>query len=295
MLICNIKGGVGNQLFQYACAKAIAHKHDLRLKIDIQDAIRHNKKSDIPRPVSILKLNISADIATNQEVANLRYRYGICSKVTRRILIKAGLHKEELNFNQEILNDSSSRYLDGYFQSYKYFDNIRNILLQEYSLVEFSNNFNFWLDTINNIENTVSIHIRRGDYIKNINVTKQFGPCPTDYFERAVSMLEQKVTKPTYIVFSDDIGWVKENLKLPTYQKVVYVTDKSLLDVEELLLMSKCSHNIISNSSFSWWGAWLNTNNFKQVITPYPWFDNGSIKETDMIPLEWVMIPKYSI
>ena len=294
MIICNIKGGIGNQLFQYACARAISKKHGIPVKIDIQDATRHNQVSDVPRKLSILELDIDAEIATAQEAQAARYEYGLLSKLSHRITTKIGLRTEELNFDKSILENNKSRYLDGYFQSYKYFEDIRDTIHTEFSLKNASEHFNLWCQKIRQNANPVSIHIRRGDYVQKESVRNDFGPCGLDYFQRAMSLIEKEQTDISYIVFSDDIIWVKENLQFTPGLTVTYVEDPSLLDIEELLLMSTCNHNIISNSSFSWWAAWLNKNPSKIVITPTPWFDSGSINEEDLLPPAWTRIAKYS-
>jgi hypothetical protein len=133
---------------------------------------------------------------------------------------------------------------------------------------------------------SVSIHIRRTDYVSNPNTRRFHGICDMDYYYKAVKMIAGKVHSSNFFLFSDDINWVKENfrIKYPT----IFV-DHIGSDAEELLLMSLCKHNIIANSSFSWWGAWLNRNLSKIVIAPKKWF-KVNVNERDIVPQEWIRI-----
>jgi len=293
MIVCNIKGGIGNQLFQYSCARAISKSLGTDMKIDIVDATKHNSLSSVPRRVSICDLNINAEVATDSEAARLRYRHGALSYLYQRIKEKF-FPSDILNFDSLVADSvETNRYLDGYFQSYKYFSDIRPLLLNELTLRSPSQAFFNWEDMIAKLPNPVSIHIRRGDYVSNENTRREFGPCPINYFERAIIEIEEEIKGCSYVVFSDDIEWVQKNLTILSEKNVLFVHDKNLTDIEELLLMSTCSHNIISNSSFSWWAAWLNQNEQKRVITPTPWLDSGIIDESGLIPPEWLQINKY--
>jgi len=135
----------------------------------------------------------------------------------------------------------------------------------------------------------VSLHVRRGDYVKNPQVLKEFGICSIDYYKRAIKHIEDSVDSPTYFVFSDDLAWVKKNL--PVGEKVVYIQGENITDTEELTLMSKCKHNIIANSTFSWWGAWLNQNSNKIVVAPTPWFETQPY-DKDLILKSWIQKKK---
>jgi hypothetical protein len=136
-------------------------------------------------------------------------------------------------------------------------------------------------------KNAVSIHIRRGDYVLNTSTNKHHGVCNLDYYEAAVEYIREKIESLTFFIFSDDIAWVKENLKL---DNAVFVSSPEIKDYEELILMSKCKHNIIANSSFSWWGAWLNQNPDKIVIAPRQWTTKKTADELDILPKSWIQI-----
>ena len=134
---------------------------------------------------------------------------------------------------------------------------------------------------------SVSLHVRRADYIQNALTNKIHGTCDQDYYDRAIRYIAERVIDPHFFIFSDEPEWVKENLKIDFPMTVVDCNDASR-NYEDLRLMSTCKHNIIANSSFSWWGAWLNPNPDKLVITPEQWFNDKKRNTKDLIPEQWV-------
>lgn len=288
MIIVNLKGGTGNQLFQYALGKKLALKNNDVLKLDTAGLARANVVGDIYRPFALVDLNITKEIATAAEVKKLKYPYGIFSKAWRYLCFKLSADKNTL-FHPHVLNFSGDIYLDGFWQSPLYFADIREALLKEFTLDRpLSAAAAAFADQIKN-STAVALHVRRGDYVKNPRVEKEFGPCTLSYFKSAMEEIEKTISNPTYFVFSDDLPWVKENL--PVGDSAVFVKGDGMTDIEDLLLMSMCQHNIISNSSFSWWSAWLNDNPAKKVVVPTPWF-NTQPADKNLIPESWIQIPK---
>jgi hypothetical protein len=172
----------------------------------------------------------------------------------------------------------------GYFQTEKYFSEIRNTLLEEFAPIkEIANSTQKYKEQITTVENSCSLHIRRGDYILNSKSNSIHGTCSLGYYKEAIKIIEEKHQNITFFIFSDDIVWTKKNLVL---QNAVYVTHKCLPH-EDLHLMSLCVHNITANSSFSWWGAWLNKNNNKTIIAPKQWFVT---KENEIACENWIKI-----
>jgi hypothetical protein len=288
MIIVNLKGGIGNQLFQYATGRHLALRNKTELKLDISGLDRANKVGDIYRPFDLDSFTINATIANDGEVIKLKYPYGLISKAWRWFTFKI-LRKKNLIFDQNVLSWSDNIYLDGYWQSPKYFDDIRETLLNE---IVFNKTLSASAhDYLKKIEtnNSIALHVRRGDYIKNPTVLKEFGVCSNDYYTEALAYISDNVINPTFFVFSDDIEWVKANIQLPN--STIFVKGKDMTAVEDLVLMSKCRHNIIANSSFSWWSAWLNNHPDKIVIAPTPWFDT-IVYDKDLIPKSWIQIQK---
>lgn len=289
MIIVNLKGGLGNQMFQYALGRKLSLKNKDKLKLDTYGLERANEVGDIYRPFALDAYNIQKNIARTDEVRNLKYPFGLVLKGLRWFRFKI-LHQTHTGFEPGILNETGSIYIDGYWQSPKYFDDIRDILLKDYTLVTPVSNAVTTYTEMLSIENSVSVHIRRGDYVTNPRVLKEFGICSEEYYQKAISYIQANVVNPSFFVFSDDIQWVKENLELPN--NTVYVSDDRLTATEELILMSTCAHNIIANSSFGWWGAWLNQNTEKIVVAPTPWFNKNNHLYKDLIPESWVTLPR---
>ncbi|RYX82273.1 alpha-1,2-fucosyltransferase, partial [bacterium] len=203
---------------------------------------------------------------------------------------KRKLFKEEnpWHFEPDLFHVSSNIYLDGYWQHYKYFENISPQILKELVVKEaYSPSIKIISNSIINDVNSVSIHIRRGDYLTDKEAFQLMGLMPINYYKTAINYIKQKLTNPNFYIFSDDLDWVKSNLKIdaPTY----YIDGgKDYIDLE---LMSKCKHNIIANSSFSWWAAFLNNNSAKIVIAPNQWVVPPEInKRIELIFPSWIKI-----
>jgi len=288
MIILNLKGGVGNQMFQYAFARKLALQNDDVLKLETAGLTKANDVGDIFRPFALDAFAIEKNIATVEEVRGLKYPYGVFSKGWRWFNAKI-LKKIYVEFDSSALTQTGDLFLDGYWQSPLYFADIRDTLLTEFQLhTPLSPAVSAYQEQIVSCA-SVSIHVRRGDYAKNPRVLKEFGVCEASYYQLAIEHIENEVPDPTFFIFSDDIAWVKENLSLPS--STVFVQDPTLRDVEELALMSMCTHNIIANSTFSWWAAWLNQNPNKVVVAPAPWYETARF-DVHLIPSSWIQLPK---
>ncbi len=287
LLIVKLIGGLGNQMFQYAFARALANKQNTEFRLDISG---YEKQLAINtyREYELQCFNILEKIA-EPELLN---QY----KNSKTVLLRKILNKLKLNFfsSSYILEtaftyDASiwqkkDAYFDGYWQSYKYFSDIREFLLREFTIKEPLDAFNQTLLESIKAENSVSIHIRRGDYVSNAKANITHGTCSLQYYLTAIEYLQKQFKEIKWFVFSDDIAWAKENLSLENAQFINHNQGKQAY--KDLYLMSNCAHNIIANSSFSWWGAWLNVNPEKIVIAPKAWFKVN--KDTsDLIPSEW--------
>lgn len=288
MIIVNLKGGLGNQMFQYALGRKLALKNNDVLKLYIAGLDRANAVGDIYRPFSLGRFNVVKNIASETETRTLKYPYGVFSKGWRYINAKL-LRNTHTLFEPHILNCQGDIFLDGYWQSPKYFEDIRDVLLADFTLADPLPKYAETILAEMQATTSVAIHIRRGDYIKNPQVAREFGICTKNYYQRAVSTITETYPAATYFVFSDDIDWVKHNLTLG--EQVVYVQHPELTDTAELFMMSRCQHNIIANSTFSWWAGWLNTNPDKLVIAPTPWFDKNAYDPSLLLD-SWTTLPK---
>ncbi len=177
-------------------------------------------------------------------------------------------------------------YLDGYFQSEKYFIDYTDAIRQDFSLKgPLGEAADSIAAQIRSGANTISLHVRRGDYLKESDFK---GIANQEYYANAVKYVTEKVSHPQFFIFSDDIEWCKENLSLPADS--VFVSNSDLKDYGELVLMSLCKHHIIANSSFSWWGAWLGSNPEKIVVAPKQWSNNHENWYRDIIPATWTRL-----
>lgn len=295
--IVKFKGGLGNQMFQYAFACAIAKKFGCSPALDFswfEDVKKHT--IDVPRAFDLGVFNLEIEIATEEDLKNVK-RPEFDSKTKNSIakilhnILKINYIREKTTFcfDKKLFNSPDYFYYEGYFQHEKYFKHLRKFLLKKFSLKEpFS-----MLDEKNQIllneikkTNSVSLHIRRGDYIQLEHVNKTHGLCSLEYYQTAIKYIASKVENPHFFVFSDDIDWVKENLKIEYPHAIVdFNQGKNYFDME---LMKHCKNNIIANSSFSWWAAWLNQNPEKIVIAPKRWL--AKKQKCDVVPKEWIKI-----
>lgn len=278
-------GGVGNQLFCYAYAKSLQQK-GYDVKIDIS-TFKFNKIDSY----EFDKYSIDIPIST-QEENEILFNNSLLSKILKRfgIDISNKVREKSLLFDESLLRINDNCYVDGYFQNEKYFYDIRDILLEQISINRPLSNFTKNIQKkINSLNNTCSIHVRRGDMANDINV-KIHGVCSVEYYNNAIEFLENKLGEVNYFIFSDDFEWCRSNLKI---DNAIFVeSDEQRIAHEDVYLMSLCDHNIIANSTFSWWGAWLNPNNDKIVIAPNAWFADKDLhkQSKDIVPKDWIKI-----
>ncbi len=281
MIVVKLKGGLGNQMFQYAIGRNLALKNNTKLKFDVTE-LEQDKLRDYELDV----FNISGSIASRLAIMFIhKFNKNIIFKILGQQYFYT--KQKDQYFDTTILGKKGNIYLDGYWQCEDYFKKIRNILLQDFTIKCDPDSENkLMLEKIEK-SNAVCIHVRRGDYISNRKMNKIHGTCSLDYYHNAVKIIEKKVSNPTFFVFSDDPQWTKVNLKLkhPTYYVCINNPEKGY---EDLRLMSNCKHFIVANSSFSWWGAWLSNNSDKIICAPKRWF--VSENEGDIIPKSWIRV-----
>ncbi|MEI8129233.1 MAG: alpha-1,2-fucosyltransferase [bacterium] len=274
MLIIELLGGVGNQLFQYAAAKAVSMRTGMELKLEITEFEDYSL-----REYELNNFKIQENFATVNEIVSL---------VKRRRLFQKNYFKEKTGkFLPEILRIKNPAYLEGYFQSEKYFKDIEGIIKHEFTFnnLDFLQNYNI-LEEIRQ-KNAVSIHVRCGDYINAPETAKIHNICTMKYYENAIKYIQKKVENPTFYLFSDDIAWVVKNFKSNVDVKILNTANWQ----EDLYFMQNCKHNIIANSSFSWWGAWLNNNPDKIVVAPNKWFSECSkLDYKSVVPMTWIKV-----
>lgn len=288
VFIVRLMGGLGNQLFQYASIKGLSLKHGATLIID--DSWYNNKSQKYFYPMNICKFNIKREE---------KERYSSINKyiIKHKRLLKNTRNKlsnfinyfpayiKETEFISNI-KPNKIVYFDGYWQNYRYFNEYEKTIRSEFTLSKEISNENVKILKVIKSSNSVGVHIRRGIYYTDPNVKNEYFHCSLNYYKSAIEKIIEKINNPKFIIFSNDIDWVKENFCIP-YDGIVVNTEGP--DYEHLILMSKCKNNIIADSTFSWWGAWLNSNKNKIVIAPKNWkIDKNNLQVK--IPLEWIQI-----
>ena len=296
MIVVKLMGGLGNQMFQYAAGRRLAYTQKTVLKLDLSGF-----NDDPLRNYSLNVLNIKEKVATPQEVDKFfrQPQKNRFSKLLAALGHKPGRQSSYTIFREhpaplfirEILRAKENIYLEGYWQSEKYFQDIEEILRHEFKVMTSLNEKNKAILTEIQRLNSVCLHVRRGDYISNPMTNQAHGTCSHEYYMKAVELITDRVPFPHFFVFSDDCEWVKEhiNLDFPTE----YVTHNPPKEGhEDLRLMSHCKHFIIANSSFSWWGAWLSEASQKIVVAPDKWFQTLSPGANDqhIIPGNWIKL-----
>lgn len=287
MIIVRAIGGLGNQMFQYAFYKMLKH-YNQNVLLDISDYDIHNHHNGFELE-SVFKVKYFK--ANDSQIRKLSYDkksviYRTLKKIFNIELTKRTEFNESLHEIIKFDEYKKDIYFNGYWQSEKYFIDISDDIKSDFKFKnDLDSNNSMLIDKLIN-EKTVSVHIRRGDYLK----TKSFlGVCDINYYNEAINIIKQKVKNPQFIFFSDDIEWVKGNFKLE--DKCHFVDwNKGKDSYKDMQLMSMCKHNIIANSTFSWWGAWLNENSNKIIICPKKWSNDEKHKIEDIAPKNWILI-----
>jgi hypothetical protein len=285
MIITKLVGGLGNQMFQYAAGRALAMRQGCDLFVDRRSFVEYKVHA---YGLDCFRAKVDdAPAHMLPQVADSRIRRIF------RSLTSAGrvpiVRERAFTFQPDLLQQRAPAYLDGYWQSEKYFSDFADAIRKDFTVGRAPSPANAaWLARIGT-SLSVSIHVRRGDYVTNTEANKFHGTCDIDYYERAVRTLCARLDgSPEFFVFSDDPAWVRANLNLGAHTHH-YITDNDAsTNYEDLRLMSACRHHIIANSTFSWWGAWLNPSRSKIVVAPQRWFRADEMDDRDLVPPEWV-------
>ena len=280
MQVIKLMGGLGNQMFQYAYG---LYLRQLGIEVYFDSSLYNSYTKHEGFALKNLNIKDSDELTGfSLNIANKVAFYFINYKIKS---LKIVTHKNMYN-----LHIRENSYHVGYFQSFKYFEEIESILKETFTIK--SKKSEYFLTNskvINSFENSISIHIRRGDYCLDRNID-YIGLCSLSYYYDALNFLIEGLNTYEVFVFSDDLTWVKENFKGTIFNYLSNPNSNS--SYEDLKLMSLCKNNIISNSTFSWWAAWLNSNENKKIIAPKTWFKNESLNNqySDIIPEDWIKI-----
>ena len=290
MIVSHIIGGLGNQMFQYAAGRTLSLKLGVSLKLDVDDFDGYglHQGFELDR-LFTCKIELATE-ADKQFVLGWQ-KNRLIRRILKRPTLAAFRHKHfvvEPSFTYWDGIDSlkGNAYLDGYWQSEKYFYEFASTIRADFAFRLALSDQNAEIATRISKLNAVSLHVRRGDYVSNKKTNSVHGVCTLDYYRDAIEYILKRIESPVFFVFSDEMAWVRNNLKIAA--ETVFVDHNSGKEsYNDMRLMSLCQHHIIANSSFSWWGAWLNSSENKIVIAPKKWFVNQS-NVVDLLPLNWV-------
>lgn len=286
-VVAHIFGGLGNQMFQYACARAIALRNDADIVLDQREFFAGAGQKPGLHHLNVVSTDLPERKLPPRKKQWIRYLIWRKFKLSPRMVRQRGNH-----FNPDIMKVGGNVWLHGYWQSEKHFADFEEQIRTELSV-----------KTQPNVENgqllaeiaglpAVSLHIRRGDYVDNPQANAAHGICTLEYYRSAALLISERMAeKPIFYVFSDEPEWAKANLDLPFEIRVMDHNDGDH-NYEDLRLMTACRHHVIANSTFSWWGAWLNPSLEKIVVAPKQWFADPSLINPDILPPSWITLNK---
>jgi glycosyl transferase family 11 len=293
MVIVRLLGGLGNQMFQYAAGRRMALANEVPLKLDRSWCLHPSH-----RAYALDGLSVQEAFATPEElreihgpsagrvarlVHRLRQRCGIAYRWTR-------IQEDCLSpFDRRVLGAAVRTYLDGYWQSEKYFSDIADTIRREFAITSPpSARSRAMAEQIAETE-SVSVHVRRGDYVSNPRTHLAHGTCTLEYYRECEQLIGRRIADPHFFVFSDDPEWVAANLQFD-HPATLVSHDAASTHHDDLRLMSLCRHHVIANSSFSWWGAWLNPRRDKLVLAPRRWGNDARWDDRDLVPDSWIRV-----
>mgnify|MGYP003393751404 CR=1 FL=1 len=293
MIVSRVHGGLGNQMFQYALGRRLALHHGMELLLDLS-FFDLKDRTHTPRPFELDVFNVKYRRA---EVAELRpFLQARASRIRRvrdRLFPSLANHpsftEQGFGFDPRALTLPDNIYLDGYWQSENYFKDIEAALRADFTAAGPPNGANTVMADRIRGANAVSIHVRRGDYANDPTTHAHHGLCDHDYYVSAAQQTLRTHPDAAFFIFSDDAAWARENLRFDAPMTVVD-HNNGLTSFEDMRLMSLCKHHIIANSSFGWWGAWLNPDPTKMVIAPRQWFRDPGIDTRDLLPATWTRL-----
>jgi hypothetical protein len=292
MIVIRLKGGLGNQMFQYAFGRYLSLKNNDILKLDIS-FLEKPAHGYTQRKYELGVFNIDEKFARKEETPFVVRNNCLISKFLLKFF-KKNLHMTGVNYCPEeslprILKTKGNLYLDGYWQNHYFPDAIRSRLIKEFSLKnrkEFLKGKNRKVIKEIKSSSSVSVHIRRTDYISIKNNRQAFSCCDKAYYQRAMKKIKEVIKRPKFFFFSDDTAWVKKSIEA---KDAVYIDWNKETPCYDMVLMSNCQNHIIANSTFSWWGAWLNSKANKNVVVPRLWNKKDESKNK-IIPSRWLKI-----
>ena len=287
MIVTKLIGGLGNQMFQYAVGRALAVRHGAILRLDVSAFAQYELHS-----YGLRHFQIVATELTDAERAGLGLAKNRWCRILGRLRSRESIsviRESSFAYDPALLDAPGACYLEGYWQSPKYFSDIEPLILREFTVKESLRGQNLEISKRISDCLAVSLHVRRGDYVNNERTNRYHGTCGAEYYDAAELYLRERLGAMQLFVFSDDPDWAEANLHFRSPVTVLRHNGPER-NYEDLRLMTLCRHHIIANSTFSWWGAWLCQSPGKIVIAPKTWFRGANYDTSDLIPKEWIRL-----
>lgn len=291
MIVVQLQGGLGNQMFQYAFGRSLSLSMNVPLKLDLsflQNKSGSHTKRDYELDVFMLNVAIASD-AELKRFARI-HNNKLLRKIHHRIPLTKYNRYIEPRFSfiphleTQVKDDTL---LIGFWQSEKYFLEHEDMIRKDFTFRAPFDAKNAQWEKLIRESDAISLHVRRGDYITNAAASSYHGTSDISYYRKAFDRIAGGLENAKLFIFSDDPDWVREHIRFDVETHVIdNNTGKS--SFHDMHLMSLCRHHIIANSSFSWWGAWLNSSKDKIVVAPERWFAKGDIDTRDLIPASWL-------
>lgn len=291
MIVARLLGGLGNQMFQYAFGRALASRLGAELRFDASEFASSGARRYMLDPFNVgaPQFASAAEIRGYVHAGRIGRRLTDYWMRTKPVAARRYYKEPGFHYDPAYLQLSDDVYVDGYWQSPRYFSAIEDDLRDEFTPKRaLSDHSARVLEQIQR-GNAVSVHVRCGDYLSRAATSKVHGICGPAYYASALQQIAEQVERPRLFVFSDDLAWTRDHIRFPAGTTFVEGngTERAF---EDMWLMSRCRHQVIANSSFSWWAAWLNPSRGKIVIAPRQWFRKSGIDTRDLIPSAWVRV-----
>ncbi|WP_343305409.1 alpha-1,2-fucosyltransferase [Chitinophaga niabensis] len=295
MIIVKLMGGLGNQMFQYALGKALSLHHETTLKLDLSWLLDHSAKREtgfVHRNFDLDIFRIHVPVAAPEEVKRIRNEWLPVKRadlLVKKILSipQTNIREPYFHYTPAVFNAGPDAYLDGFWQSEKYFRQYAAVIRKDFDFVHPIGPQAIPLMESIRLSEAVCVNVRRKEYVNN----PYHGAMDVDYYMRAEKYIREKVKDPHLYIFSDDITWCEANLHFQSPATFVPLTYAGEKYRDIFRMMITCKHFIIPNSSFGWWAAWLSQNEGKQVVAPLQWFASLGPKDTqDLLPESWVRL-----
>jgi hypothetical protein len=290
-ILVRIEAGFGNQLFQYATGKSLARRLGTELLLDVS-----SYETDRLRSYQLGKLNISARVAgrfrcrwenqmRRKTFAPVRWPLRLAGSR----LVSRHVSDRQQGFDGRLAKMDGNIFLTGYWQSERYFADIRDVLLKEFTFKEEPDDANREMLARISAANAVCVHVRRGDFVTTDIGQRRHGVCGMDYYQAAFRWLQSRFSGLEFFIFSDDPEWVAAHFPRDGLTTIV-AHNAGRDDAEDLRLMMHCRHFIVANSTFSWWAAWLGQAPDKIIIAPQRWYVSDELSEKDLVPESWIRL-----